>query len=263
MAEIIVIAANKGGVGKTSLVTNLAGAIITRKPKKKILIVDMDGQGNAGVAFGINPNTLDKTVYDVLINKSSVDETKIEVINGIDLLPANQNMDVWEMEVLTNNDNKASPFSHLKNAIDPIKHLYDYILIDTPPSLGLTTGNALVATNKVIIPFVPETFAILGLTRVVETMNDFTQRVNPKLKLAGVVGTMVDQRTTLHNEMMQQARKYCFQHKLHMFETVIPRSIRFANSTAYNGKPATLTDANNNIVSAYFDLSVEVVSLND
>lgn len=258
MAKVLAVAANKGGVGKTSLVTNLAGAIVSKSPNKRVLIIDTDGQGNASIAFGVNPGALGKSIYDVFTQEASVAQATIQAVIGIDLLPSNQDMSVWEMEVLSRMSQQTSPFTILKSLIDPIRNQYDYILIDTPPSLGLVTGNVLAAVDEIIIPFVPETFAVQGLVRVVETMRDFANRINPSLQLAGIVGVMVDQRTTLHSEMLQQARQYCTTHYLKMFETIIPRSIRFANSTAYAGKPATLSDRNNPIVSAYFDLLEEM-----
>ena len=257
MTRIIAATANKGGVGKTSIVTHLAAAITTKYSDKKVLIIDTDSQGNAATAFNVNAAALDHSIYDVLTGEASANEAIQHVADRIDLLPANQDMAAWEIKVLRNLGNQ-SPFGFLKPVVASLSDFYNYILIDTPPSLGLTTGNVLAATEEIIVPFVAETFAVQGLVRVIETMQDFQRDINARLKLAGIVATMVDQRTTLHSEMLQEARKYCATNNLHLFETVIPRSIRFANSTAYQGKPATLSDRNNAIVSAYFDLLSEV-----
>ncbi|MGX1402370.1 cellulose biosynthesis protein BcsQ [Bradyrhizobium japonicum] len=164
-----------------------------------------------------------------------------------------------EFDILPNIQQYTRPFSLLKNALEEVKDIYDFIFIDTPPSMGLVAGNVLAASDKVIIPFVPEMFAVSGLIRVIEAIQDFKSKQNPALEVSGIVGMMVDSRTTLHSEMLQQARRYCMENDLTMFETIIPKSIRFANSTAYEGKPATWTDYNNPIVAAYFDLMKEVV----
>jgi chromosome partitioning protein len=257
VCEVYAVSMNKGGVGKTSLVSNLAGAI-TKQLKKKVLIIDTDGQGNASIAFGLNPQEFDDTVYDIIVNNKPVNEVIISISKYIDIIPANNDMNFLEFDILPNIKQYEKPFQLLKKALNQVKESYDYIFIDTPPSMGLVAGNVLAASDKVIIPFVPETFAVSGLVRIVDAIEDFKSRENHSLKVAGVVGMMVDRKTNLHNEMLQQARRYCLENDLTMYETIIPKSIRFANSTAYEGNPATLTDYNNPMVSAYFELMNEV-----
>jgi chromosome partitioning protein len=258
MGEIYAISMNKGGVGKTSLVSNLAGAI-TKKLKKRVLLVDTDGQANTSIAFNLKPQDFEYTIYDVLTGEKTAKEVIVPVNEYLDILPSNNDMNFLEFDILPNIQQYAKPFSLLKNALEEIKDSYSIVLIDTPPSMGLVTGNVLAAADKVIIPFVPETFAVSGLVRVIEAIEDFKSKENPALEIAGIVGMMVDSRTTLHSEMLQQARRYCVENDLKMFETIIPKSIRFANSTAYEGQPATWTDSNNSIVAAYFDLMKEVI----
>ncbi|MEH7440494.1 ParA family protein [Neobacillus drentensis] len=262
MAEIYAISMNKGGVGKTSLVSNLAGAI-TKKLKKRVLIIDTDGQGNTSIAFGLKPHDFENTIYDVLTGEKTAKEVIVSVNEYLDVLPANNDMNFLEFDILPNIQQYAQPFSLLKKALEDVKDSYSYIFIDTPPSMGLVAGNVLAASDKVIIPFVPEMFAVSGLIRVIEAIDDFKSKENPALEVAGIVGMMVDSRTTLHSEMLQQARKYCVENDLTMFDTTIPKSIRFANSTAYEGKPATWTDYNSPIVAAYFDLMKEVVGIGE
>jgi chromosome partitioning protein len=257
MAEVYSISMNKGGVGKTSLVTNLSGAL-SRKDKK-ILIIDTDGQGNTSMAFGLKPHEFEDTIYDVLVGNSNIQDVIVTVEENIHIAPANNDMNFLEFDILPHIKEYSEPFRLLKNAVDSVRDRYDYIFIDTPPSMGLVAGNVLATADKVIIPFVPEMFAVSGLVRVVEAIEDFKNRENPDLKVAGIVGMMVDNRTTLHSEMLQQARRYCLENEINMYETVIPKSIRFANSTAYDGKPATLTDFNNHIVSAYYELMKELI----
>ncbi len=256
---ILAVSMNKGGVGKTSLVTNLAAALVNAYPGKKVLIIDTDGQGNSSIAFGKNPQDFEHTIYEVFLGQESIEDVVVRLSERLDLVPANQDMNFLEFDVLMNMERYPSPFMLLKNALKGIHDQYDYIVIDSPPSMGLIAGNVLAAADSVIIPFVPELFAVQGLIRVIETMEEFIQRTNQNLKLAGIVGMMVDTRTILHSEMLQKARQYCLKHDLNMFETIIPKSIRFANSTAYEGKPAVWTDKSNSIVSAYFKLLEEVI----
>lgn len=262
MSTVFSVSMNKGGVGKTSLVTNLAGAVVN-KTNSKILIIDTDGQGNTSAAFGFNPNDFEDTIYDVITGNCSFDQVTVNIDERLDLVPANSDMDFLDFDVLPytmgEKPKYEQPFFLLKNQLDKIKENYDYIFIDTPPSLSLVAGNVLVAADKVIIPFVPELFGVQGLLRVVKAIADFKRKYNPSLDIAGVVGMMVDQRTTLHTEMMQQARQFCLENEINMFDTIIPKSIRFANATAYDRKPAVLTEKRHKLVSQYFDLMKEVI----
>lgn len=260
MAVVYSISANKGGVGKTSFVTNLAAAIIQKNPELRVLIVDTDAQGNASLAFGRDPKSYVNTIYDVLVEGKSINDVKVQLTDRLDLLPSNVDMDFLDFDVLTNRDKYKNPFHLLVGPLNAVKDQYDYIFIDTPPSMGLVAGNVLVAADRVIIPFVPETFAISGIIRVIDAITDFREKQNPNLKIDGVVGMMVDSRTVLHSEMLAKARQYCDQNGFHIYETVIPRSIRFASATAYEGVPAVMSDANNAIVSAYFELMKEVLA---
>jgi chromosome partitioning protein len=258
MCKVYAVSINKGGVGKTSLVTNLSAALV-RGYKKKVLIIDTDGQGNTSMAFGLDPESYEYTVYDVLVKGTPATNAIVEINDHLHILPANSEMNFIDFDVLTNMGKYPQPFGLLRDTINNLKSSYDYIFIDTPPSLSLVAGNVLSVADRVIIPFVPETFAVNGLIRVLEVIEDFKNKENPNLQIAGIVGMMADLRTSLHSGMLQEARKYCLANGLHMFETIIPKSIRFANSTAYEGKPATWTDYNNTIVAAYYELLKEVI----
>lgn len=256
-AEIISIAMNKGGVGKTSLINNLTGAL-TKKLKKKVLLVDMDGQGNLGISFGLVPENLDTTIHDVLINDVPIKDAILKVHRRVHILPANIKMSLVEFDILPNLDNFTEPFNLLKNALEPVLDDYDYIFIDTPPSMGIVVGNALVAADKVIIPYVPEIFAVYGLIVIHKAIMDFKEQHNPKLQIAGVLAMMTDLRTTLHQDMLQQARVHCYENDINMFDTVIPKSIRFASSSL-KGKPATWSFSKNHLVSSYYDFLEELL----
>lgn len=252
---IIAISTNKGGVLKTSITTNLAGTLCD---KNKILIIDTDNQGNVLISFGINPDTIEQTLYDVLVNDLDPNEAILNVYPNIDVLPANDDMSFLEFDVLSNREDYPSPFSMLKKAMRTIEKKYDYILIDSPPNLGLVQGNVLSYAESVLIPFQPEGYSMRSLVKILSAIHNFKEQHNPNLEIKGVVATLVDQRTTLHSEVLQQCRRFCLENDIRMFETVIPRSVRFAASVAYERKPATLTDTKNPLVQAYFDLLQEV-----
>lgn len=236
MTTIYTVAMNKGGVGKTTLITNIATVMSF---SKKVLLIDMDGQGNASMAFGMNPVRFSNTIYDVLLNGKSIENAIVSLSDNLDLLPANYDMNFFEIDVLPNLSKYKKPFELLKKAIEPIKDEYDYIFIDNPPSIGLVAGNSLIASNKVIVPFVPEPFAKNGLVKVLETINDVRKRDNPTLEVSAVVGMMIDKRTVLHRQLLNEAKEYCESKGIPFAETTIPRTITYANDTAYRGKPST------------------------
>jgi chromosome partitioning protein len=256
--HIWAISTNKGGVLKTSITTNLAGAL---SKTGKVLIVDTDNQGNAALTFGKNPDELDTTLYDVLVTGADPNKAIVNVHKNIDLLPSNDDMSFFEFDVLASRDKYPQPFSLLKKALGSMKTRYDYILIDTPPNMGLVCGMVLSVANGVIIPFQPESYSMRSLVKILKAMSDFKEKHNPNLTVLGVVATLVDQRTTLHSQVLQECRKFCDQKGIRMFDSIIPRSVRFASSVAYERLPATLTEANNPLVGSYFDLLKEVQSV--
>lgn len=256
--KMITITTNKGGVLKTSLSTNLAG-VYSRKGKT--LIIDTDNQGNVALSFGVNPDELDNTLYDVLLDGLDYHKAIYNVEKNIDILPSNDDMTFFDFDVLTNIKDYPRPFDLLKNSLRGIENEYDYILIDTPPNLGLVHGNVLCFSNDVLIPFQPENYSMRSLVKIIKSIFQFKKEQNPKLNILGVVGTLVDTRTNLHTDVLQECRRYCSENNIKMFETVIPRSIRFASSVAYEGKPATLTDKNNELVQSYFELEREIYNV--
>ncbi|NRD81135.1 ParA family protein [Bacillus sp. BRMEA1] len=252
---IIAVSTNKGGVLKTSITTNLAGALCE---KHKVLIIDTDNQGNVLVSFGVNPDNVELTLYDVLVDGIDPAKALINVHSNIDVLPANDDMSFLEFDVLSDRENYPDPFRMLEKSMQTLESRYDYILIDSPPNLGLVQGNVLSYADSVLVPFQPEGYSMRSLIKILNAIQNFKEKHNPKLNILGVVATLVDQRTTLHSEVLQQCRRYCLENDIRMFETVIPRSVRFAASVAYERKPATLTDSKNPLVQAYFDLLKEI-----
>lgn len=256
MARVIAVSTNKGGVLKTSITTNLAG--VYAQAKKKVLIIDTDNQGNAALSFGMNPDNFNTSIYDVLVDGVPAKYAIASAHQGIDLLPCNDDMALFEFDILTRIDRYPKPFELMKAHLEPIISDYDIVLIDTPPNLGLTQGNALSFADEVLIPFQPESYSMRSLVKILDAIDQFSERYNPDLSVLGVVATLVDKRTYLHSQVLQECRAYCITNGIKLFDTIIPRTVRFASSVAMDGLPATLTDSNNPLVASYFELAKEM-----
>lgn len=257
MAKVIAISTNKGGVLKTSSVTAIAGVLA--KLGYKVLIVDTDNQGNAALSFGKNPDEFRTTIYDVMADGLVPHDPIVNVFKGIDLLPANDELAFLEFDVLRNPGKYPKPFNLLKPAIELLKPDYDYILLDTPPNLGLTQGNVLAAVDEVLIPFQPEYYSMRSLMKIMNAIQEFKEDHNPDLTIRGIFATLVNSQTVLHSEVLQECRQYCLKKGITLFDTVIPRSVKFATSVAYENLPGTLgKDKKHKAVQAYFELVEEM-----
>lgn len=243
MAKVICVNNNKGGSLKTTTTVNLAGVLA--KEGKKVLIIDADNQSNVSLSFGLNPDKFRAGLYQVLMGELSPQNVIVNVYNtvysSIDILPSNSDLIGFDFEVIGNTSLRRK-FSLMKSTCDQLRDSYDYILIDTPPSLSLMVGNAFTFADEVLIPYTPETYSMRSLVKVIETIEDFKQSHNPDLKLMGIVATMVNYRTNLHTDIMKESRQYASKNGLRFFDTFIPHSIRFASSIAYDNIPATLSE---------------------
>jgi len=229
MAKIISICNQKGGTGKTTTAVNLSAALA--EMNKKVLIVDGDPQGNATSGVGVNKNELKNSVYGIILQKCTAQEALIPgVYPNLDIIPCNINLTGAEIELV----GALSRETRLKKAIEPIKDNYDYIFIDSPPSLGLLTLNALVASDSIIVPIQCEFYALEGVSQLVNTLNLIKDGLNPTLYVEGVLLTMADYRTNLTTEVIKEIRAY-FKEKV--YTTVIPRNIRLSEAPSH-GKPA-------------------------
>jgi len=247
-AKTITIINQKGGTGKTTTAVNLSAALADLG--KRILIVDADPQGNATSGVGVNKNELDVSVYDVFLNKATAQETVIEgAYPNLDIIPCNINLTGAEIELV----GAISRETRLKKALDPIKGNYDYIFIDSPPSLGLLTLNALVASDALLIPIQCEFYALEGVSQLLNTLNLIRDGLNPKLNIEGVLLTMADFRTNLTTEVINEIRNY-FKEKV--YRTIIPRNIRLSEAPSH-GKPITKYDANSIGAIRYAELAQE------
>lgn len=252
---IICINNNKGGVLKTTTVTNLAGVLASKK--NKVLIVDADNQSNVSLSFGINPDNLRTSIYDVLVHDLPAEDAIIQVHKDIDVLPSNRELISFEFDVIGNIKEYPEPFYIMKESLQHLTSVYDYILIDTPPSLSVMNGNVFTFSEKVIIPFAPELYSMRSLIDVVITINDFKKEHNPSLNILGVLPTLVNTQTNLHMDIIQETKKYAFENNVPVFDTVIPRTVQFANAVSYNKVPATLMKKKDK-AELYFDLWDEI-----
>ena len=250
MGHVISIVNQKGGVGKTTTSVNLAAYLTERY--KKTLVIDLDPQGNATSAFGIDKLKMGKSVYDMLINEAEVEE--IIVSNGEekpDICPTNINLAGAEIELVS----ALSRETILSRGIDSIRENYDFILIDCPPSLGLLTLNALTASDGVIVPIQGEYYALEGLTQLINTINLVKRRLNKNLSIYGVVVTMHDPRTQLSKQVTEEVQNY-FKEKV--FDTIIPRNIRLAEAPSF-GKSIMEYDSHSRGARAYRNLAIELI----
>lgn len=238
MCQVICINNNKGGVLKTTTTTNLAGVLSSKG--YKVLIVDADNQGNATMAFGVAKNSLRTSLYDVLVGGVPAEDAIINVHNTIDLLPSNRELISFEFDVLGEIKKYPEPFQLMKKSLSHLKKSYDFILIDTPPSLGLMNGNVFTFTDHVLIPYAPELYSMDSLVEVVHVIRDFKQAFNPDLEVLGILRTLVNMNTNLHTGIIQETNRYALENDLHVFDTIIPSTVQFSNAVSFYERPATI-----------------------
>lgn len=249
MAHIFVIANQKGGVGKTTTAVNLAACLAVAE--QRVLLVDMDGQGNASSGVGHPLSSVEQGVYDVLSGEKTIAEVTLATeLPNLSLIPASPDLSAIEIELGAEEDRA----TRLRDALALVRDQYDYIVIDCPPSLGLLTLNALVATDEVIVPMQCEYYALEGLSRLGDTIERVRNGLNEKLKVAGVVLTMYDPRNSLAREVADEVRKH-----YRVYETVIPRNIRLAEAPSH-GKPVILYDAGSRGSHGYLSLARELLA---
>lgn len=249
MSKIIAVANQKGGVGKTTTSINLAASL--GELGKKVLLIDLDPQGNATSGFGVEKNKIENTVYELLLGSCSVKDCLIsEVLDNISLIPANVDLAAAEIELI----NVKGKEYILRDEIDYIKDDYDFIIIDCPPSLNMLTINAMTTAENVLIPIQCEFYALEGLSQLIHTINLIRERMNPKLGIDGVVFTMYDARTNLSAQVVDNVKTNL---KYHIYNTLIPRNVRLAEAPSY-GMPITIYDPKSAGAEAYMKLAEEI-----
>jgi chromosome partitioning protein len=254
LTKIYAIANQKGGVGKTTTCVNLAASLVATK--KRVLLVDLDPQGNATMGSGVNKNEIEKSIYDVLTERENIKDCLVFSESGkYQVLPANGDLTAAEVEMLAL-DNKER---RLQNALNQVKDDFDFILIDCPPSLNMLTLNAMTACNGVIIAMQCEYYALEGLSALVNTINQIQRVLNPELKIEGLLRTMYDPRNSLTNDVSAQLTQH-FGDRL--YRTCIPRNVRLAEAPSF-GMPVLAFDRQSKGAIAYLALAGEILRRNE
>ncbi len=252
MGKIIAICNQKGGTGKTTTAINLASSLAFAG--KKVLLVDIDPQGNTTSGLGIDKNSLHGSIYDSLLNHIPISEIILKTqVPNLELAPSNIDLTGAEIE-LVSLDNREK---QLYLVLEPVSAAYDFIFIDSPPSLGLLTLNSLVACGSVLIPIQCEFYALEGVTQLLKTIQLIKERLNPNLEVEGVLLTMADFRTNLTSEVINEIRDYF---KERVYQTVIPRNVRLSEAPSF-GKPVSLYDKHSIGARRYEELAYEVLRL--
>lgn len=253
MGKIIAVANQKGGVGKTTSTVNLAACIATKR--KKVLLIDIDPQGNATSGVGINKREMEKSSYDLLIGQVKADEVIVKsAFENLWLIPCNLSLAGAEIELVDLPDR----VNMLKKGIVGIKEQFDYIFIDCPPSLSLITLNALTACDTVLIPIQCEYYALEGVSQLIATIRQVKKSYNPTIEIEGVLLTMFDGRLNLTAQVLDEVKKYFSENLL---KTTIPRNVRLSEAPSF-GQPVYYYDRNSSGTMAYLDLADEILKRN-
>lgn len=251
MGRIIAIANQKGGVGKTTTAINLSACLAEKG--QKVLAIDMDPQGNMSSGLGLDKNSVENTIYDMIIGEAEAEDVlQRETIENLDILPANVDLSAAEIELIGVEEKEYI----VRNSIQKIRDNYDYVIIDCPPSLSMLTINAMTTADSVLVPIQCEYYALEGLSQLIHTVELVKERLNPTLEIEGVVFTMYDARTNLSLQVVENVKDNLQQN---IYKTIIPRNIRLAEAPSY-GMPINQYDAKSAGADSYMRLADEVIS---
>ena len=250
MGRIIAVANQKGGGGKTTTTINLSACLAEQG--QKVLVIDVDPQGNTTSGLGIDKNNTENTVYELMLGEASIDDCIYKsVMDDLDVIPSNVNLAGAEIDLIDIDDREYI----LKKIVNSLKEKYDFILLDCPPSLSMLTVNAMTAANTVLVPIQCEYYALEGLSQLIRTINLVKQKLNPELEIEGVVFTMYDARTNLSLQVVENVKANL---KQTVYKTIIPRNIRLAEAPSH-GLPINLYDSKSAGAESYRLLAEEVI----
>ena len=254
MGRVIAVANQKGGVGKTTTAINLSAALAEKG--KKVLLIDIDPQGNATSGVGVEKNEVENTIYDLILGETTI-QSCIEYteFENLHLIPSNVDLAAAEIELIGIPDKEFI----IRKEVEKIKNVYDFILIDCPPSLNLLTINAMTTADTVLVPIQCEYYALEGLSQLIPTINLVKERLNPYLDIEGIVFTMFDARTNLSLQVVENVRANV---KQKVYSTIIPRNVRLAEAPSH-GYPITIYDPKSAGAESYRALAEEVISRED
>ena len=254
MGRIIAIANQKGGVGKSTTAINLSACLAEKS--QKVLTIDIDPQGNTTSGLGVDKNSVENTLYELLLGEVDVKDTIIKnVVENVDLIPSNMNLSGSEIELIGIEDKEYI----LKGITDKVRRKYDYIIMDCPPSLSMLTINALTAATSVLVPIQCEYYALEGLSQLIHTIELVKERLNKRLEIEGVVFTMYDARTNLSLQVVENVKDNLNQN---IYKTIIPRNVRLAEAPSY-GQPINIYDSRSAGAESYRLLAEEVINRED
>lgn len=254
MGRIIVVANQKGGVGKTTTAINLSACIAEQG--KKVLAIDIDPQGNTTSGLGVDKNEVENTIYDLMIEECSLEECIVEdVWENLDVLPSNVDLSGAEIELMGVENREFI----LREHIDKIREQYDFIIIDCPPSLNILTINAMTTADSVLVPIQCEYYALEGLSQLIHTVGLVRERLNRKLYIEGIVFTMFDARTNLSLEVVENVKSNLSQN---IYKAIIPRNVRLAEAPSY-GMPINQYDAKSSGAEGYRELAREIIEMSE
>lgn len=251
MGRIIAVANQKGGVGKSTTTINLSACLA--EFGHKVLVIDIDPQGNSTSGLGLNKNDQEKTIYHVLIDQASIEEVIVhDVFENLDIIPSNIDLSGAEIDLIGIDDREYI----LKKEMEKIIDKYEYVLLDCPPSLSMLTVNAMVAANTVLVPIQCEYYALEGLSQLLHTIDLVKKRLNPDLEIEGVVFTMFDARTNLSLQVVENVKSNL---KQTIYKTIIPRNVRLAEAPSH-GLPINFYDSKSAGAESYRMLAEEVIN---